>query len=531
MPAFRPSYQDYLQFGQFGGGDGSGSTPGTEQWWNSLTSEQQFQLIGGNLYIHQGDPRYQGLADSTHTTSGSDMVVYGPQNTNFNGEFVTQNQVHTGDGVTVSPWDNHSPSAQQNNAHMPGWFALALAAMGGGFLASGGLAGLGAGEGAAGAAEGGAGAAGGGDALTTGLLSNIPEPTFNSMNLSGLESVMSGLGAGGGGMAPVTDLSVHAGPGDTLRNLFPGGGAGLNATRQGLGAANLLNSLTNGNGNNTRTQTMSGNNDLLSLLLGGGGAGGGGGGGGLGALLAMLALGRSGGLFGNGLGTPEGMMQAGQHAANLADPWGASGGRQHFMDMLTPEYVQSLLNPNPQDIQNNPEYQFQLHQGTNAVNIGDAAQGSLHSGNRLYELEQYGQGLATNFEQRNFMNNQLRLNQLEHLGGIDQSDPRAAGLAYMGAYQNSTSMQNNGLNGLLSQLMGGGGGGLLSLLGGAGGGLLSLLGGGISGISGLLSSLFGGGGGGGLSDAEIQSLISGLGGGNTSDSLFGGLGDVFGAGP
>jgi hypothetical protein len=46
----------------------------------------------------------------------------------------------------------------------------------------------------------------------------------------------------------------------------------------------------------------------------------------------------------------------------------------------------------------------------------------------------------------------------------------------MGAYENSTSMQNNGLNGLLSQLLGGGRNGGDGLLGNIGG-LLRLLGG------------------------------------------------------
>jgi hypothetical protein len=120
-------------------------------------------------------------------------------------------------------------------------------------------------------------------------------------------------------------------------------------------------------------------------------------------------LGRSGGLLGNGLGTPEGMRAAGEHAAGLADPWGANGHREGFANMLTPEYVQSLLHPNPEEITRDPEYQFLLHEGTGAINAGDAAQGTLRSGNRLYELERYGTGLASNFEQRNFSNNMQRL--------------------------------------------------------------------------------------------------------------------------
>lgn len=50
----------------------------------------------------------------------------------------------------------------------------------------------------------------------------------------------------------------------------------------------------------------------------------------------------------------------------------------------------------PSQIANNPDYQFQLQQGTQAVNRAAAAQGTLKSGGTLKALTQYSQGLASN---------------------------------------------------------------------------------------------------------------------------------------
>lgn len=282
----------------------------------------------------------------------------------------------------------------------------------------------------------------------------------------------------------------------------------LNTARHGLSLANLANRLLGGNSTGTRNTTrknhMPGSNGDDNSL------------GGLGGLLSLLGLGRS--TFGNGVGTSRGAVEAGNRAADRADPWGANGHREGFSNLLTPEYVQSLLNPDPNAIKSDPAYQFQLEQGTNAINVGDAAQGSLHSGNRMYELEKYGQGLASDFTQRQFTQNLQRLGLLGKFGGVDSSNPSEAGRDIISGFVGGTNLQNNGLNGLLSQLLGGKGGG----------GLLSLLSGGLSGIGGLLGGLFGGGD---SSDFDWESILSGTGGGDVSDSLFGGLGDVFGAGP
>ena len=50
---------------------------------------------------------------------------------------------------------------------------------------------------------------------------------------------------------------------------------------------------------------------------------------------------------------------------------------------------------NPSSITSTPGYQFAYDQGLEAVNRTAAAKGQLGSGNRLYDLTKYGQGLAS----------------------------------------------------------------------------------------------------------------------------------------
>jgi len=58
----------------------------------------------------------------------------------------------------------------------------------------------------------------------------------------------------------------------------------------------------------------------------------------------------------------------------------------------------------PSQIQNTPEYQFQLQQGTQAVQQSAAASGSLLSGGTLKALDQYSQGLASTAYQQAYNN-------------------------------------------------------------------------------------------------------------------------------
>ncbi len=88
----------------------------------------------------------------------------------------------------------------------------------------------------------------------------------------------------------------------------------------------------------------------------------------------------------------------------------------------------------PSQIAQDPAYQFQLGQGTQAINRSAAARGTLLTGGTLKSLDQYGQGLASTFNdkyyardlgeyqlaQQNFYANQDRpfskLSQLATLG-------------------------------------------------------------------------------------------------------------------
>ena len=55
----------------------------------------------------------------------------------------------------------------------------------------------------------------------------------------------------------------------------------------------------------------------------------------------------------------------------------------------------NALLQNPSSVEETPGYQFAYNQGLEAVNRTAAAKGQLGSGNRLYDLTKYGQGLAS----------------------------------------------------------------------------------------------------------------------------------------
>lgn len=55
----------------------------------------------------------------------------------------------------------------------------------------------------------------------------------------------------------------------------------------------------------------------------------------------------------------------------------------------------NALLQNPESVTSTPGYQFAFNQGLEAVNRTAAAKGQLGSGNRLYDLTKFGQGLAS----------------------------------------------------------------------------------------------------------------------------------------
>lgn len=274
----------------------------------------------------------------------------------------------------------------------------------------------------------------------------------------------------------------------------------------------------------------------LGKLLGGGkqpprtGGGMGDTGGVLGGLMSLLGLGglaRQGGLVGNGVGTPGGAQAVGDRASAMADPWGTSGLRGQAQQALTPGVMMSGLGLNPDgtrsDITKDPGYKFALEQGTNAINIGDAAQGTLRSGNRGAELAKFGTGLAAQYEGQFRGENLSSLGALSNMAGLSSSSPTAAAESQIGAFAGATSLQNSGLNGLLGTLLNGSGpGGVGSLLSSLGGGLTSLLSQGGGAISSFFSTLFGDSSGADPNSASVMAdILGGASGGSDVGDIAG----------
>lgn len=346
------------------------------------------------------------------------------------------------------------------------------------------------------------------------------------------------LGAGaeaGGGAGTMTSAAGSEDIGLSMANPFAAGGVSpTGMAAGGLGpeaSASQMEAAINGSvaGSSTggvssllstaRTG-MSGLSTVMKLLGGssGGSMAGTGTGdpsalGGIGSLLGLLGLGHS--VFGGGVGTASGAEAAGNKAAGAADPW--SQYRDQFAKGLTPDYVNSQLSTDPAALAANPAYQFMLQQGTGAINQGDAAQGSLRSGNRGVELEQYGQGLAGQFQNQMFNQGLARVGAEGKLAGVDSSNPAAAGQDIMSGFTGGTNLMNGGLNSLFTGA--GAAGGLGSLLSGGLSGLGSLVSGGINGIGGFINSLFGsstGTGSGGDDGGVGSDILNSLSGGDPS---------------
>lgn len=249
----------------------------------------------------------------------------------------------------------------------------------------------------------------------------------------------------------------------------------------------------------------------------------------LSGLLGLFANGHQ--MFGGGVGTPAGAQAAADKASGLADPWGSSGRRGQFSDILTPDKAMSLMSQDPSAVLNNPAYKFDLAQGTNAINTGDAAQGTLRSGNRGVELAQYGQGLASKYGQQMFTNNMTSLNALSGLAGVNAGSPAGAAQAQLSGFDNASNIRNAGTNGLF----GGGSSnplsGLLSMLSSGGSSLWSMLSGGSGGLAPGLTSAANPFGPGAGDSSDISWLLNGGSSGAAADagSDMGSFADATGA--
>lgn len=100
-----------------------------------------------------------------------------------------------------------------------------------------------------------------------------------------------------------------------------------------------------------------------------------------------------------GLGL-QNLAQSGLDAqTNILQPYLDAGG-QGVRDLSAAYAPGGALSDkfsfDPSQIANNPNYQFVLQQGTDAVQKSAAAKGGLFSGGTLKAIDQYSQGLATN---------------------------------------------------------------------------------------------------------------------------------------
>ena len=117
---------------------------------------------------------------------------------------------------------------------------------------------------------------------------------------------------------------------------------------------------------------------------------------------------------------------------------------------------------NPEDLENDPGYQFQLQQGEKALGRSQSARGSLYSGAALKEGQQFSQGLSdSTFNdafRRNLNSQGLTYNMLSGQSG--QGLNAAGALSNVNnnvgnIRANATATRSNALNAALSQLLAG----------------------------------------------------------------------------
>lgn len=118
-------------------------------------------------------------------------------------------------------------------------------------------------------------------------------------------------------------------------------------------------------------------------------------------------------------------LEAAKYAADRADPFYAQ--RPQYQAML------KNLMTDPNSIQQTPSYQFRFDQGQNALERSLSAKGYLGSGNLLHDLQNYGQGMASQEYENQF-------NRLSGLSGAGFGPGNAGGVYQQGA--NASIAQN-----------------------------------------------------------------------------------------
>lgn len=97
----------------------------------------------------------------------------------------------------------------------------------------------------------------------------------------------------------------------------------------------------------------------------------------------------------NSLGLVQTQNEAALAPVKLATAQAELGAKQSYQKVadVAGNKLSTLLS-DPSSIESQPGYRFAYDQGMDAVNRTAAAKGMLGSGNRIYDLMQYGQGMA-----------------------------------------------------------------------------------------------------------------------------------------
>ncbi len=104
---------------------------------------------------------------------------------------------------------------------------------------------------------------------------------------------------------------------------------------------------------------------------------------------------------------------------------------------LLEPWTKQFQAPDPQQIANDPNYQFQLQQGLRGVQSGAAARGTLLTGGTQKALDQYGQGLASSFGNTLYNRNlgEYQMNQNTFYQNQDRPFTKLSQLATLGKPQ------------------------------------------------------------------------------------------------
>lgn len=282
------------------------------------------------------------------------------------------------------------------------------------------------------------------------------------------EIVAPGAAVGGaGGTGATTGGSDFSGASSTASGSSGTSGNSLldslRSINRGRSIFNLGRSLLGQSGGRMPTNA-GGTSDISSMLM---------------QILGIGSIGHS--AFGGGLGTASGAVDAGNRAAAVADPWGSSGRRQQFNDILSPQYVMGLINPDPNQVFSNPLYQNLAAQGRMATQVGQGANGTRNSGAGAELRATNAEDVAARYYDTTFGQNMQRLGALGTMAGVGASSPAGAAASMMSGYGAGANLRNDGMSNLLG-----------SVMSGMGNPLAGLFSQGASGIGQLFNSLFGG---------------------------------------